>query len=439
EVTQPETPRKLPQSRLFNGSLGIATVLLLRLVVGGTFAFAGFAKAIDPWGSVYKFGEYLAAFGFAHLDWSLLFLAVSAGTIEFALGIFMIFGIYRRFTPITMLAAMLVMLPVTGYIAITDAVPDCGCFGDALVLGNRATFAKNLILTPLIIYLCTFNRYVKNVYGFAVQWIVALLSIAYAMILAFIGYYIQPLIDFRPYPIGAPIVSLYEPADEPQYEFTYEKNGTKRSFTIDSLPDDTWTYVDRREIHGTVRNNAPDAIAISTLDGSPADSVLLRSGEQILLLFPDLNKVGIAYTYLINEMHDYARSHGIDVVGLTSADAKAVAEWNDLSMASYSLFSIDDSTLKMIARGNPAVVYLRDGHVVWKRTLQSISMEYITNERDMDGIGSDFNQSRWLKALSLIYALLMVLVLIVNRTHLLVIFSLKRFIRHPKQPKSQKN
>lgn len=435
----PETPAKLPQSRLFKGTLGIVTVLLLRLATGGVFAFSGFAKAIDPWGSVYKFGEYLSAFGLADLDWSLLFLAVSVGTIEFALGVFMTFGIYRRFTPAMMLLAMLVMLPVTGYLAFTDAVPDCGCFGDALVLSNWSTFAKNVLLTPLILYLCAYNRFVKNVYGFAVQWMVAFLSMAYALALAFIGFYMQPLIDFRPYPVGAPIVSLYEPSDEPEFEFTYEKNGVKQSFTIDSLPDDTWTYIDRRPIHGTKRSDAPDAIAITTLDGTPADSVLLSSGEQILLLFPDLDKVGIAYTYLINEMYDYARSHGIDVVGLTSADAHTVAEWDDLSMASYTLYSIDDSTLKMIARGNPAVVYLRDGRVVWKRTLQSISMEFITNERDMEGIGSDFNQDRWLKGLSLGYALLMALVLIVNRTHLLVMFSWRRIFRHSKQPKSTKN
>ena len=351
----------------------------------------------------------------------------------------MIFGIYRRFTPAMMLLAMLVLLPLTGYLAITDAVPDCGCFGDALVLSNWSTFAKNVLLTPLILYLCAYNRFVKNVYGFAVQWMVAFLSMAYALVLAFIGFYMQPLIDFRPYPVGAPIVSLYEPSDEPEFVFTYEKNGVKQSFTIDSLPDDTWTYIDRRPIHGTKRSDAPDAIAITSLDGTPADSVLLSSGEQILLLFPDLDKVGIAYTYLINEMYDYARSHGIDVVGLTSADAHAVAEWNDLSMASYALYSIDDSTLKMIARGNPAVVYLRDGHVVWKRTLQSISMEFITNERDMEGIGSDFNQDRWLKGLSLGYALLMALVLIVNRTHLLVMFSWRRLFRRTKQPKSPKN
>lgn len=439
-LEQPEQSAGQPQIPFFKGTFGVMAVLLTRLLVGGVFAFSGFTKAIDPWGSVYKFGEYFAVFGFSDYQWMLLFLAVAVATVEFMLGVFMVLGIYRRFTPVMMLLSMIVMLPLTGYIAVTDAVSHCGCFGDALVLGNWATFVKNLVLTPLIVYLCVCNNRVKNVYGFAVQWIVALFSVAYALVLAFIGYYMQPLIDFRPYPIGTKLVSSYEPREEVEFEFIYEKGGVQRTFTIDSLPDDTWEFVDRHEIKPMPHadGSAADAIAITDFEKHPADSVLMATGEQLLLLFPDLKRVGIAYTYLINEMHDYAWSHGVSVVGLTSDDAAAVADWNDLSMAAYPMYSIDDSTLKMIARGNPAVVYLRDGVVQWKRTLQSISMEYITKEMDMDGIGSDFNQSKWLNMLAIGYLVLMVGLLVLNRTHLLVLFSWKRLFRVWKLRKESK-
>ena len=43
-----------------------AAVWVSRLVVGVTFAIAGWAKAIDPWGFVIKTGEYLAVW-----DWTL--------------------------------------------------------------------------------------------------------------------------------------------------------------------------------------------------------------------------------------------------------------------------------------------------------------------------------------------------------------------------------
>ena len=36
---------------------------ILRVLCGGLFIFSGFVKAIDPWGTIFKVEEYLAAFG----------------------------------------------------------------------------------------------------------------------------------------------------------------------------------------------------------------------------------------------------------------------------------------------------------------------------------------------------------------------------------------
>lgn len=416
-------------NNFFNSFWGKTCILLLRLAVGGVFIFSGFVKALDPWGSIYKFGEYLQIFGLGDYAWILLFAAISVATVEFLLGIFTILGLYRHFTPIAMAAMMVVMLPLTLYLAVTDKLVDCGCFGDAVTLSNWASFWKNVALTAAIVILIVYNRRLKNVYGYAVQWIAALFSIVYILVIAFAGYYYQPLIDFRPYPIGTDISKMQnstESVDENDFIFVYEKNGVRQDFTIDSLPDDSWEFVDRYESNTA---KAPDSesdnyIGILNAHDEPVDSILQGSGEQILLLFPDLKTVGISYTYLINDIYDYAQSHGVDIIGLTAGTESDLAEWNDISMAAYQLYLTDDSQIKMIARGNPSVVYLKDGVVKWKRTLQSISMDSIANIDGLEQLSSDFNPQQWIKAATLTYIIFMFCLLLINRTH--VVFRLRR-------------
>lgn len=437
EQTDPQTRKKRKDSKLFKGVWGITTVLLLRLLVGGVFIFSGFAKAVDPWGSVYKFGEYLTSFGITGFEWGLMFMAISVATIEFVLGVCCLLGIYRRFTPIVMTLMMAVMLLLTLYIAITDNVSDCGCFGDAIILSNWATFFKNVLLMAGILYLLMFNRRVKNVYGYAVQWIVIFFTGTYILVIAFVGYYVQPLVDFRPFPVGSTL-GQYVKSDEWQddgenYVFIYEKDGVKQEFAIDSLPDESWTFVDRKEKPGMKQADADKDLrylALLDKDGNPVEDVIRNEGEQLLFLFPDLEAVGVSYTYLINEIYDYAQSHGMSVIGVTSASDEETEEWNDLSMASYELYHADDSVIKMIARGNPSVVYMQDGKIVWKRTLQSISMALITAGADMADVASDFNSQQWLWGLFGTYITAMLLLLIVNRTHLLFKFRKKSSVKN---------
>ena len=410
---------------------------LLRLMVGAVFLFSGFTKGIDPWGSIYKFDEYLRSFGFYDYNGLLTFMAFSVSAVEFMLGAFMLLGIYRRFTPWAMLAMMTVMVPLTLYIAITNDVADCGCFGDAITLSNWGTFWKNVALTVALVYLVIFNRKVKNIYGFAVQWIVAVLSVAYLLMVAWLGYSFQPLIDFRPFPVGTIVSGNDDTADNSEYIFIYEKNGLAQEFTLDSLPDDTWAFVDRRPVESggvdTMVAAAHRPITVLDTDYGVADDVILGHGEQLLLLFPSLSDVVIPFTYRINEICDFCGKHGIDVVGLTSGGKDEIAEWNDLSMADYPMYVMDDSELKMLARGNPAAVFLRNGKVEWKRTMQSIPVDNIDNVDSLDQLVGDTTPRHVLYTMSAIYLAAMLLVLIINRTHIVVKFSLRRVRKNRKK------
>ena len=86
-----------------------------RLLMAITFIFSGFVKGIDPLGTQYKITDYLEAL---HMDWifpawSTLVMSVLLGTIEFAIGIFLLFAIRRRLVSQITLFIMTVMTLIT--------------------------------------------------------------------------------------------------------------------------------------------------------------------------------------------------------------------------------------------------------------------------------------------------------------------------------------
>ena len=62
-------------------------VIMARLLVGLTFVFSGFVKAVDPLGSSYKFADYLVVLGLDFLLPTTLFAAVVLAALEFWLSI----------------------------------------------------------------------------------------------------------------------------------------------------------------------------------------------------------------------------------------------------------------------------------------------------------------------------------------------------------------
>ncbi len=405
---------------------------LMRLVVGGLFVFSGFTKAVDPWGTCYKITDYLNAMGMEQWGNTALFLAVALAALEFMVGIAIVVGAYRRSSVVIALLMMAVMTPVTLWLAITDAVPDCGCFGDALHLSNWATFFKNVLLILGLIYLLMFNKSLRGIYGPAVHWMVMAVSFAMVMAVAYYGYFVQPLIDYRPYPVGTRLASMDtagsdDENSEDDFIFIYSRDGVEQEFTIDSLPDeeDGWEYVTRyhaRRPQGKViiQNGAsPSSIAIMDDEGNDVTiDVLTRNRHMVLLLFPDLLQVGVVHSFALNEINDAALVADADVVALTPASAQEIEQWKDISMASYPIYNMDDSELKMIARGNPAVVYLEDGTIKWKRTLTSL--ENVEQPVELNRLSDDYDADGIMTRLMAAFLLALLAILILNRSHLVL-------------------
>ena len=399
-----------------------ALTWLMRIFTGATFIFSGFVKSIDPWGTFYKIQDYIGVMGI-DLPTNLVLTGVFALCIyEFCIGIFLLLGCYRKSSPYSALLLMLFMLPLTLWIALKNPVADCGCFGDAFIISNWATFWKNIVLTAGIIWLIKFNNSCMCLIRPYIQWIAFFVSAIFIIIIGLAGYIYQPLIDFRPYPIGSYLIShdfddnsnfenspsednapLAEDSLQDFYSseemlFVYSKDGKEYYFTIqDELPDeeDGWIFV-RRETSpvdksfnsgnnnntdsNTNRDNSSEeahSIQIwdSNGDKEVSQEVIANDGPQILLLMPDLKNVSMAETWKINSLYKWANDHGIDFIGVVSANIEEIENWKDISLAEYPLYTAEDTQIKMLARGNPAVVFVIDGKITWKSSLRALFTE----------------------------------------------------------------
>jgi triosephosphate isomerase len=161
-------------------------------------------KAVDPLGTQYKIEDYLSAFGMT--DWfpaffPLLF-SVILSTLEFSVGVLLFFGVRKRASTTLAFLMMLVMTPLTLYLAVTNPVSDCGCFGDAWVLTNWQTFWKNVVLLVAAASVFAGRARIIRFVTAQTEWLVSLYTVLY--ILVFSSYCIRnlPVIDFRPYKIG---------------------------------------------------------------------------------------------------------------------------------------------------------------------------------------------------------------------------------------------
>ena len=70
-------------------------VELFRVIVGVTFAFSGFVKAVDPLGFTYKIQDYLISFDLVSLFPLALPVAIIMVVAEMLIGIFLLLGIYK--------------------------------------------------------------------------------------------------------------------------------------------------------------------------------------------------------------------------------------------------------------------------------------------------------------------------------------------------------
>jgi len=360
-------------------SLQKTTKILLeiaRIIVGLTFVFSGFVKAIDPLGSTYKFEDYFTAFGglFEYLTPIAFPAAIALSTLELLIGICFLLKIKLKGMSIIALLFMAVMTPLTLYIALKNPVTDCGCFGDAIILGNWTTFFKNIVLVLLIVLIYIFNKQLRSIFVSKVEWAIIALTAIVGVGLSVQGYRHQPMIDFRPYKVGVNIpekMVVPEGAVGDKYETTliYEKNGQQQEFTIENYPkDSSWTFVEQKT-NLMSKGFTPPIHNFNIVDlklNDITDYVLSYRGTVNLLCMYDLSKTSLKGAEAAEALYQKIKATGAPFYALTASSDEEIDAFRSKTGATYPFCKTDPITLKTIVRGNPAMMTIKNGTIIGK-------------------------------------------------------------------------
>lgn len=421
-------------------------VILVRIVVGITFIFSGLVKLIDPVGTMYKIDDYLAVMNMTALQPLSIIASVALALAEFILGINTLLGSYLRTTPKLLLAFMVFMTPLTLYLAIANPIADCGCFGDAVILTNWQTFAKNVVLLLLVLFLFKYYTKAKSVFHREVQALTVIWGIVYAAFVVWFAFTYMPILDFRPYKLGTDIRAAYYGDDMPdtEYQFVYEREGVQQTFALDNLPDESqgWTFVERKQVGAKLvvkATSAADYFVVYDGNKDVTEDILEQDGYVFIMLSPNLAKANDNHIDKIHELYDYCLLYGYPFYAVTASTPAEIDEWLDNTGGEYPFLFMDKTSIVTIARGNPYMLILKDGVIYHKYPISQLPEE-AQLDRPFDQVeyhGTQAVYNERARVLFLVLALV-VPILVLYFTERVALFALRRF-RRKREAKRQNN
>lgn len=342
-----------------------------RVLLALVLVLSGFVKAVDPKGTMYKLQEYADAFSIDAFsnEW-LLFFAIILAAAEFLIGVFLLMGAYRRFMATIAFLVFIIFTPFTLYVAISDIVPDCGCFGDAIGMSNIASFFKNLFLLSLsVIVFLGRRRFVVNITA-KNRWMVSLFAVFYIAFVETISLSYVPVLDFRNYAVGNNLRELVQGENDTyKLVMAFEKDGETRLFEQDSLPDESWMFVENRSLlvaEGRKPVIGDFAILDWESDYDVAEDILADTGFVCIVVAEFLEEASVGRVDKINDLYDYCLDQNVTFLAVTASGEEDIELWRKRTGAEYPIYWADNMLLRSMTRANPGVVLLNDGVIVGK-------------------------------------------------------------------------
>ena len=385
------------------------------VILGLVFFLAGMLKLMDPVGSGLIVKGYLDFLHIPFLSFAAKGLGVAISLLETLTGAALVAGIWRK--PVAAVTSILTLgfTFLTLLLVIFNPDMDCGCFGEAVHLTHMQTFLKNIGLCIL----CAGAFLPMRDYGPSRKSKI----VAFWLVAATVGLFtVQslvsiPLIDFMEFAPGA---SLTENEDEEyadggislsgendtkeEYFVIYEKNGQEGAFTLDRLPDSTWTFVRVETVGRSISDyeQSTPFFYISDSDGEYRNELLSEGKVMVLSVYdvPGYKDTDKAAQFLRD-----AREAGFTALVVAR---EPMPELEDSYLSDYK-------KLLTLNRSNGGVTYISDGEVICKwganRIPDSEDLEKIAARNPMEQLVTRSSRRRIAFQGVILYSLALLLIL----------------------------
>ena len=355
---------------------------LLSATVGLVFFSAGLLKLMDPTGAGLVVSEYFKFLHLGFLDGMSYVVGTGLAILETVTGAALVTNVFRKAAAISTAAFLAVFTPLTLALWIVNPEMDCGCFGEAVHLTHAQSFIKNVVLCAMTA--AAFLPYREQEAPRKRKYVTfGIVTVSSLLILIHCAYTI-PFTDFTPFSLSSRLAAaqVYDDDADDRFiaTFIYEKNGQEGTFTLDDLPDSTWTFVRTETMlrQDNIEEKDHPALSISDAEGVYHDELAAEG----IVMTVSAHKPSAVSASGWRDIADYvisAQSHGFvplvlvferleNIPSMLPSDMDAEQRQAILS----NLYFSDFKTLVSLNRSNGGATYFNDGHLIQKWSIHNL-------------------------------------------------------------------
>ena len=375
------------------------------IIIGLVFLASGLLKLLDPVGTGLIVSEYFKFFHLGFLQGTAKALGMVLSLVEAITGAALISGVFRKTTAVITSILIIFFTAVTVILWLANPDMDCGCFGEAVHLTHGQTLLKNLVLLALaLVAFIPFQNFGVPKKGKYVAFFLAVPSLVFAL---WHNARHLPMIDFTEFAPGTELFASldndYQEMDGKVPTFIYERDGQRGSFTLDNLPDSTWTFVavDTLTRSGMYKSASKPVLSFRDADGNYEDELAVLGKVMVFSVYDPAK----ADWDRIRSQAAEARSCGATPLILTVPGENVPQD----------VYYADYKPLITLNRANGGATYFNDGELISKWSPRDVpvgeDLKWIL-DREPVAASIDFITGRRIKAQGFALYLLALLLLL---------------------------